>query len=318
MRPQCKLSVVDLDTEQRIDVVMQERNLELNEIVIKADAPIKVRKDSIIIDAKTFATGNEDVVEDLLKKIPGLSVDGEGTIKYNNQEVEKVMIEGDDLFEKGYKILTKNMPAEPLDKIQILRNYSNNKLLKGVEESDKVALNLTLDEEAKRQWFGNIEAGHDVLLDDFYQGRVNVMSFAKKNKYYFLASANTTGADLTGDVSSFTNSYRFNEPGRIGDHIAIDHLMRMQAGLFNFKASRSNFNNTQLVSLNAIFNPTEQLKVKTQGFFNWDEKDFFRNSTRRFSGNGTDFTNTEDYNLNNRVLTGFGKIHLIMTWQTIR
>ena len=60
-----------------------------------------------------FAQGNEQVVEDILKKIPGLNIDANGTIKVGNQEVEKVMIEGDDFFEKGYKILTKNMPAHP-------------------------------------------------------------------------------------------------------------------------------------------------------------------------------------------------------------
>lgn len=308
--PDRPVTITNLEEQQTIDVVMEERNLELNEIVINADLPIKVRNDTIIIDAKTFATGNEDVVEDLLKKIPGFTVDSEGTIKYNNQEVEKVMIEGDDFFEKGYKILTKNMPAQPLNKVEILRNYSNNKLLKGVEESDKVALNLTLDEDAKRQWFGNIEIGQDALLDNFYQGRMNLMSFAKKSKYYFLASANTTGVDLTGDVNSFINSYRFNEPGRIGDNVQINNLMGLQAGLFNFKKSRSNFNSTQLTSLNAIFNPSEKLKVKTQGFFNWDDKDFFRNSSNSFSGNDTDFTNTEDYSLNNRELTGFGKLQV--------
>lgn len=306
--PDVSVNVDNLDQQITLDVIMVERSLELNEIVIEADLPIKVRNDTIIIDAKTFATGNEDVVEDLLKKIPGLTVDSEGTIKYNNQEVEKVMIEGDDFFEKGYKILTKNMPAQPLNKIEILRNYSNNKLLKGIEESDKVALNLTLDEDAKRQWFGNLELGHDVLLDHFYQGRLNLMSFAKKSKYYFLASANTTGVDLTGDINSFINSYRFNEPGRIGDNVQLNNLMRLEAGLYNFKKSRSNFNSTQLASLNAIFNPSKKLKVKTQGFFNWDDKDFFRNSINSFFGNNTDFTNTEDYVLNNNELTGFGKL----------
>ncbi len=304
------ITIIDLVQLQVINVVLEERNLELNEIIINADLPITIRNDTIIIDAKTFANGNEDVVEDLLKKIPGLTVEIDGTIKYNNQEVEKVMIEGDDFFEKGYKILTKNMPAKPLNKVEILRNYSNNKLLKGVEESNKVALNLTLEEDAKRQWFGNIELGQDALLDNFYQGRLNLMSFAKKNKYYLLASANTTGEDLIGDVGSFINSYRYNEPGRIGDNVRINNLMAMQAGQFNFKANRSNFNNTQLVSLNAIFNPTEKLKIKTNGFFNWDDKDFFRNSSNSFTGNSTNFTNNEDYSLNNRAITGFGKLQL--------
>lgn len=303
-------TIKDLETPQTINISMVEQQLELNEVIINADLPIRIKKDTIIIDAKAFMQGNEEVVEDLLKKIPGLTVETDGTIKIGNQEVEKVMVEGDDFFEKGYKILTKNMPAKPLNKIEVLKHYSNNKLLKGVEESDKVALNLTLDEDAKRQWFGNIELGQDLEGDSFYQARFNLMSFGKKNKFYFLGNANSTGQDATGDIGNLISPMRYGEPGRVGDGKQVSNLQSLEAGLYNFKASRSNFNNAELLSLNAIFNPTEKLKIKTLGFFNWDEKDFFRNSTSSFFGNNTNFTNTEDYLLRNRYFTGFGKFQL--------
>jgi hypothetical protein len=123
-----------------------------------------IKKDTITFNAKAFAQGNEEVVEDLLKKIPGLTVEADGTIKIGDQEVEKVMIDGDDFFERGYKLLTKNMPAQPIDKIELLQNYSNNRLLKGIEQSERVALNLKLDENAKRIWFGNMTLGYDAFL----------------------------------------------------------------------------------------------------------------------------------------------------------
>jgi hypothetical protein len=66
------------------------------------------------------------VVEDLLKRIPGLTVESDGTIKVGNQEVEKIMIEGDDFFERGYKLLTKNMPAKPIEKIELLLQKKSN------------------------------------------------------------------------------------------------------------------------------------------------------------------------------------------------
>lgn len=305
-----EVDVKSLDAKYSVNVQLQEKMMELNEIIINADLPIRVKKDTIIIDAKAFMQGNEQVVEDLLRKIPGLNVESDGTIKIGNQEVEKVMVEGDDFFEKGYKLLTKNMPAKPLNKIEILQRYSNNKLLKGVEESDKVALNLTMDEDAKQQWFGNVELGQDLEGDSFYQARFNLMSFGKKNKYFLLGNANSIGQDATGDISNLINPTRYNEPGRIGDNERVQDVLSLEAGLFNFSASRSNFNNAELLSLNAIFNPDEKLKIKTLGFFNWDEKDFFRNSTSSFFANGTNFTNTEDYQLRNRYQTSFGKIQL--------
>ncbi len=293
-----------------IDVVMQESQLELNEVIVNADLPIRIKKDTIIIDAKAFATGNEQVLEDLLKKIPGLTVESDGTVKVGNVEVEKIMIEGDDFFERGYKLLTKNMPASPLKNIEILQRYSNNKLLKGVEESEKIALNLTLDEDAKQQWFGNIEVGQDVGLQNFYQGRFNLMSFGKKNKFYFLGNANTIGVDATGDISHLMNTYRFNEPGNLGGNLGVSKILGLSGGVGSFKTSRSDFNNDQLLSLNAIFNPSQALKIKTLGFFNWNRKDFFRNSTSSFFANNTNFTNVEDYTLRNSDRTTFGKVQL--------
>jgi hypothetical protein len=304
------IDVLDIDEIITVNTQLREQQLELDEIIINADLPIRVKKDTIIIDAKAFMQGNEEVVEDLLKKIPGLTVESDGTIKINNQEVEKVMVEGDDFFEKGYKILTKNMPAKPLNKIEILQHYSNNKLLKGVEESDKVALNLTLDDDAKQQWFGNVELGHDLELDSFYTARFNLMSFGKKNKYYFLGGANSTGYDATGDIANLISPYRYGEPGRVGDGVSLNRLQSLEGGVGNFDARRSNFNNAELLSLNAIFNPTKNLKIKTLGFFNWDEKDFFRNSTSSFFANGTDFTNTEDYRIRNSYQTSYGKLQL--------
>ena len=86
------VTIEDINKAMVVHFVMQEQKLELNEIIINADLPIRIKQDTVIIDAKAFMQGNEDVVEDLLKKIPGLTVESDGTIKVNNQEVEKIMI----------------------------------------------------------------------------------------------------------------------------------------------------------------------------------------------------------------------------------
>lgn len=293
-----------------INIELDEKLNILNEVIIQAERSIRVKNDTIIFDAKSFAQGNEEVVEDLLKKIPGLTIDSEGTIKVGNQEVEKVMIEGDDFFERGYKVLTKNMPAHPIDKVEVYQNYSNNRLLKGVEESDKVALNLTLKDDAKRLWFGNLEIGYGLFSQNRYDVRGNLMNFGKKNKYYFLTNLNNTGYDATGDINELVRPFRINEPASIGDDQQGHSLINLTSHPPNFKRSRTNFNNAELFSVNAIFNPTEKLKIKTLGFFNWDENDFFRTTIQTFEANQTNFTNIEEYTLRNKKNTGFGKIDL--------
>jgi hypothetical protein len=282
----------------------------LKEIVIKTVRPITVEGDKIIFDAKSFAQGNEQVVEDLLKKIPGLSVGTDGTIKVGNQEVEKVMIDGDDMFEKGYKILTKNMPVNPIDKIELLKRYSNNKHLKGIENSNKVALNLTLKEDFKRQWFGNAVGGYGVVSENRYDLRANLMNFGKKNKYYFVTNGNNVGVDAVGDVNMLVRPFRIDEPGSIGDNQSANTLLGLGVGSLNLKQKRVNFNNAEMLSLNSIFTMSDKVKVKILGFLNTDENDFFRNSFETFTAAATSFQNTEDFVGRKTKITGFGKLDL--------
>ncbi|MDX1718520.1 MAG: TonB-dependent receptor [Salegentibacter mishustinae] len=292
------------------EISLSPKFIELNEVRIEKKILQRIKSDTIIFDAQSFSHGNEEVVEDLLKKIPGITIDSEGTIKVGNKEVEKVMVEGDDFFDRGYKLLTKNMPSNPIKKVEVLKNYSNNHLLKGVEESDKVALNLTLDEDAKRLWFGNIEGGYGLFSKNRYSVRGNLMNFGKKNKYYFLTNLNNTGYDATGDINQLVRPYRTNEAGSIGDDQQIDFSISLNEKIPDFKSDRINFNNTELLSFNAIFNPTNKLKIKTLGFFNWDENLFFKNTIQNYQVNQTSFTNNEDYNLKKIKYSGFGKIQL--------
>ena len=290
----------------KLKIILKERTQQLDEVIIRTKKPIIKKNDTIIFITKHFTNGTEQTVEDLLKKIPGLQIDNEGIIKIGNQEIEKIMIDGDDFFEKGYKILSKNMPAYSIKEVELLKNYSNNHLLKDLEESNKVALNLKLNEKSKRIWFGNIEIS--ISKESFYQLKGNLMNFGKKNKFYFLTNINSIGYDAIDDIKNLTRLSRRNEPASIGDNHSVNSLLNLSPNNLNFKQSRTNFNNAELVSLNAIFNPTEKLKIKTLGFFNWDETDFFRNSTNTVNVNGTNFTNTEGYQLQNNNRIAFGKL----------
>lgn len=304
-----KIVPLVLNKEQKqlnIDIVLEEQAMDLEEVIIKADLPITVKQDTISFKTKFYTQGNEQTVEDLLQKIPGVQIESNGTIKVGNQEIEKLMVDGDDLFERGYKILSKNMPAYPIEEVEILKNYSNNRLLKGVEESDKVALNLKLNEKSKRVWFGNVET--HIGNDNFYQLKGNLMNFGNKNKYYFLTNVNSVGYNATGDIEHLIRPFRSNEPAGIGDNQSVNSLLNLRPNQLNFKQQRTHFNNAELVSFNAIFNPTEKLKIKTLGFFNWDETNFFRNSTDVVNVNNTNFTNTEDYKLRNKKRIAFGKL----------
>ena len=245
-----KTVMVEIDgiqKEIKVDIILKEKTFELNEVIIQAELPMSIKKDTISYKTKYYVKGNEQTVEDLLKTIPGLNINTEGTIKIGNQEIEKLMIDGDDLFEKGYKILSKNMPAFPIEEVEVLKNYSNNRLLKGIEESNKVALNLKLNEKSKRIWFGNIKMGSN--LENRYELLGNLMNFGKKNKFYFLTNLNNIGNDATGDIDNLVRPFRINQPASIGDNQQVRNLIDLSSTSLNFKKSRTNFNNAELVSL---------------------------------------------------------------------
>ena len=309
-----KSSEILLEKNNEVKTVnfkLNTKSFKLEEVFIESKKPIVIKNDTIVFNAKSFLQGNEQVVEDLLKKIPGLNVNTDGTIKVGNQEIEKIMIDGDDMFEKGYKILTKNMPVNPIDKIELYQNYSNNKLLKGIENSNKVALNLTLKEDYKRQWFGNAILGYGLISENRYDLRSNLMNFGKKTKYYFITNINNVGEDATGDINHLIRPFRFDEPATIGDDQSVKTLLGLSASLPNLKLKRVNFNNAEMLSLNSIFTLSEKIKIKTLGFINTDENDFFRNNFQTFSNNNISFTNIEDFNGRKKQATGFGKIDLI-------
>lgn len=305
------ISIVKKNETKSLDFILKTKETILEEVFVESKKAITIKKDTIVFNAKSFLKGDEQVVEDLLKKIPGLNITSEGTVKIGNQEVEKIMIDGDDMFEKGYKILTKNMPVNPIENVELYQNYSNNKHLKGIENSDKVALNLTLKEDYKRLWFGNANLGYGLFSDNRYDVRANLMNFGKKSKYYFLTNLNNIGYDATGDIDDLVRPFRVGEPGSIGDNQSVKTLLSTGIETPDLKPKRTNFNNAEMLSLNSVFTLSNKIKLKALGFFNTDENDFFKNSFQSFLVGNTIFDNYENFIVKKTKITGFGKIDLI-------
>jgi hypothetical protein len=294
-----------------INFFLSKKDITLKEVVVESRRAITIKKDTIIFDAKSFATGNEQVVEDLLRRIPGLNILPDGTIKVGSREVEKVMIDGDDMFDRGYKILTKNMPINPIDKIEILQRFSNNQILKGIENSDRVAINLTLKQDFKRKWFGNLGLGSSFISESRHDTKGNLMNFGKRDKHYFLTNLNNIGFDATGDINHLIRSYHIDEPGNIGDDESANTYLYLGYSTPNMKQKRTNLNNSKMLSLNSILTLSEKIKLTVLGFLNDDRSFYFRNSLQLFNIGNTTFENKDNFEgIRNRNI-GFSKIQLL-------
>lgn len=116
----------------------------LPEVLIKNDLPIWQKKDTVAYDPKHFLDGSERVVEDLLKKLPGISVADNGKITYKGKEIQALMIDGDDIFNSKYTVGSQNLDVNAVETVEAIENFNKNKVLHKITETDKVAINLKL------------------------------------------------------------------------------------------------------------------------------------------------------------------------------
>lgn len=141
-------------------IAMEEGGIELDGVEIIREMPVSIKGDTIVYKADSFKSGTERKLEDLLKKLPGVEVNADGEIEVEGKKVSKLMVEGKDFFDGDTKLGVKNIPADAIDKIQVLRNYSEIGALKGVENNqDNLAMNIKLKSGKKNFWFGDMTAG---------------------------------------------------------------------------------------------------------------------------------------------------------------
>ena len=149
-------------------VILEDGAVELDGVEIIREMPVSIKGDTIVYNADSFKSGTERKLEDILKKLPGVEVNADGEIEVEGKKVTKLMVEGKDFFDGDTKLGVKNIPADAIDKIQILRNFNENSILKGVENNDEnVAMNIKLKSGKKNFWFGDITGGIGIGHTDF-------------------------------------------------------------------------------------------------------------------------------------------------------
>lgn len=254
-----------------VDVTLFPDTVLLDQVVVQGDSPIKIKGDTVVYDATYFAKDNDVVLADLLGKLPGITVDEKGKVKFQGKEVSKIKIEDDDLFDKNYSILTKNLSADLIEQVEVLQNYSDNRLLKNIEDSEEVAINLKLKSDRKGQLFGDVRG--ETNLQSRYDANVNLVSFTDKWKAYALSSANTIGTDPTGDAEALLTGSTARIPG---GEVSSDYLVPVaKPYIAEFKRDRYFFNQALLTSLHGIYRPSKKLKLTLQGYGYRDENKFY-------------------------------------------
>ncbi len=164
----------------------------LEEIVIQQKvAAIRIKGDTTEFKADSFKVGPNANVQELLKKLPGLQVNSKGEITAQGQKVEKVLVDGEEFFSDDPAVVTQNLRADIVDKVQVFDKKSEQAEFTGVDDGEKKkTINLELKEDKKKGYFGKIEAGTD--FDKYRNGKAMINSFKKKQKIAAYITHNNT------------------------------------------------------------------------------------------------------------------------------
>ena len=188
------------------NVTMNDKVKVLEEVVLAAEAPpVTLINDTIQYNAGSFKVQPNASVEQLLKKLPGVKVEKDGTIKAQGENVTKVLVDGKEFFGNDPKIATKNLPADAVDKVQVYDKQSDQAQLTGFEDGNsEKTINLKLKKDKKKGVFGKINGGAG--NKERLEGKFNVNSFKGARQFSLIGMGNNTNAEGFSfmDILNFT------------------------------------------------------------------------------------------------------------------
>mgnify|MGYP000040997727 FL=1 len=253
-------------TDMSKNYTMYEDNM-LEGINIVAKMPVTVKGDTIIYNADSFKNGSERKLKDVLEKLPGVEINDAGQIEVEGKAVEKIMVDGKEFFSGDTKLATENIPSNAVDKIQVLRNYSNVSQLSGVQNNqDRVAINIKLKEGKKNFWFGDISAGGGQSQDEtLYLFQPKLFYYTPKYTINIIGDVNNLGDVVISrrDARSFGGSFQSQSPSN-GTNISLGDA---GIGFLNAGARNANRIETRLSALNFSYSPNTKLDLS--GFLIW-------------------------------------------------
>ena len=160
-------------------------------VVMGVKTPITVKEDTIEYNADTYKLQANAVVEDLLKRMPGVEVSSDGKITANGKEVKKILVDGKEFFSDDPTMASKNIPADMVNKLQVIDRKSDLARLTGVDDGeDETVINLTVKKGMNNGWFGTVTAGYGT--DNRYLGNVIANYFNNGNQFTFTGNTNNT------------------------------------------------------------------------------------------------------------------------------
>jgi hypothetical protein len=264
-------------------VMLEDENM-LDAVNIVYDMPVSIKGDTIIYNADSFTNGTERKLGDVLSKLPGVEVNEDGDIQVEGKTVERVFVDGKEFFEGDSRLATKNIPADAVGKIEVLKNYNNVGQLKGLgNDEDRIAINIRLKEGKKNFWFGEVTGaigqGDDAVR---YQAKPKAFYYSPDVSINILTDFNNLG------IQSFTFvDYRrfigFNRGNTRESGSSID-VGAGAGGLLNLQANRAKELESKFGAFNGSWTASKKLSIDGFAIFSSVDTDQETIASRTFIG----------------------------------
>lgn len=236
-------------------IQMEEKALELREVTVEADKVIR-NGDTITYRVSGFKQDIDRSIEDVIKRMPGLRVDKNGTIYVQNRAIRNFYIEGMDMMGNSYAQASRNISADRVESVQVYEHHEPVKALQGMAKSDEVALNIKLKNNIKNIWTGSGDIALGTPVGDMdkllREWKITPMLFARNLQSLSLYKSNNIGVDLLPESG---NTYIETERNPV-DNISY--------GTSFADRRRSLFNDSHLLTTNWLYKPRQDTDLRLQ------------------------------------------------------
>ena len=195
----------EISLEKNVDLGVIRMSEDLEQLdaasVSAVGNPIVVKKDTIEYSASSFKTSDNDMLEELLKKLPGVEVGADGSITANGETIKKITIDGKTFFLDDPQLASKNIPAKIIEKVKVVEKKSDQAMFTGIDDGEEeTVIDLSLRQGMMEGWFGNVMAGggKDIpgagsdMNDPRYQGAAMIGRFTDKSQISIILNGNNT------------------------------------------------------------------------------------------------------------------------------
>lgn len=270
------------DSNATQNFMLQEDNA-LEEVELTYEMPVTISGDTLVYNADSFNKGTERKLEDVLENLPGVEINDDGQVEVEGKVVTKLMVEGKDFFDGDSKLATKNIPSNAVDKVQVLKNYSEVSQLGGVTNNqNNVAINIKLKEGKKNFWFGNVTAGAgDSDQETLYLAQPKLFYYSPDYSINFIGDLNNIGevAFTRRDYFNFTGGFRRPSLSS-GTNI---NLGNNDIGFLTLQNNRAKDINTKFAATNFSWSPKKTLDLGGFAIFSNSRNELQENRTIQYT-----------------------------------